>query len=126
MSRPVFDSSAILAVVNEEPGAEIVSPLLSYGLVSAVNVAEVYTKLIEYNSAALPLGLQILHLLEIVPFDHQQAKLTGELRPVTRSAGLSLGDRACLALGMQLGADVYTAEHVWARLNLDCRIHLIR
>lgn len=104
----------------------MVSPLMPYGLISAVNAAEVYTKLTQYGPGAISLGLELLDLLEIVPFTAEQARATGALRPQTKKAGLSLGDRACLALGTELGAEVYTAEEVWGKLGLPCAIRLIR
>ena len=62
---------------------------------------------------------------EIVPFDPAQALDTGLLRPPTRTRGLSLGDRACLALARARGLPAYTAERSWATLNLGVDIHLI-
>jgi PIN domain nuclease of toxin-antitoxin system len=126
MSRSVFDSSAILAVVNREPGADLVRRLIPDGLMSAVNAAEVYTKLSEYGPEAIAVALELLDIVEIVPFNADQARRTGDLRASTREAGLSLGDRACLALGMELDAEVLTTETVWAKLGLPCSIRSIR
>ena len=126
MSRIVLDSSAILAVVNKEDGAEVVRPILADAVVSAVNVAEVYTKLHEYSDEAVETAQAILEFVEIVPFDEEQARLTGELRPATKKAGLSLGDRACLALGIRLDAEIYTTERAWGILGLPCSIRMIR
>ena len=62
----------------------------------------------------------------IEPFTASQARLAADLRPTTSHAGLSLGDRACLALAIELGAEVYTADRQWAKVQVACKIHLIR
>jgi PIN domain nuclease of toxin-antitoxin system len=126
LNRIVLDSSAILAIVNREDGAEVVRPILSDAVISAVNVAEVYTKLHEYSDEAVETARAVLKFVEIVPFDGEQARLTGELRPLTKKAGLSLGDQACLALGMRLDAEIYTTERAWGKLGLPCTIRMIR
>ena len=108
MNRIVLDASAILAVINREPGAEKLSPaLLARAVGSAVNLAEVQTKLVTrgwtseeaWEDATSPIR-------EILPFDEEQARMAGNLVAQTRPLGLSLGDRACLALGMDLKAPV--------------------
>jgi len=126
LNSVVLDSSAVLAVINQEDGADLVRPLLGHAMISAVNVAEVHTKLTEYGDETIQKGRALLGLLDVVPFDTAQARRTGELRPSTRAAGLSLGDRACLALGIELDAEVYTCEGEWARVDLPCTIRIIR
>jgi PIN domain nuclease of toxin-antitoxin system len=116
----------VLAVVNREDGADLVRPLLGHAMISAVNAAEVHTKLTEYGEETVQRGRALLDLLHVVPFDTAQARRTGELRPNTRKAGLSLGDRACLALGMELDAEVYTCEGDWTKVDLPCTIRIIR
>jgi len=130
MSEIVLDASALLAILQGEPGAEVFSKhieLLEDTVMSAVNVAETYSKLVALSidpddawravSAAIP---------AIVNYDAEQARLTGQLVPRTRALGLSLGDRACLALGMSLKAPVYTADRSWSRLRLGVKVHVIR
>lgn len=126
MSKFVLDSSAILAVVNEEDGAESVRALLDEAAISAVNAAEVFSKLHEYSDEAVETTKKVLQFVEIVPFDVAQAERSGELRAMTKKAGLSLGDRACIALGMQLGLAIYTTDAVWGNLGLPCDIRLLR
>jgi ribonuclease VapC len=128
VSRVVLDASALLAILNEEAGAEKLTPrLLSEATVSAVNLAEVHGKLV---SAGLDSGdawdaaLGPVHKFE--PCTLEQARIAGDLVAQTRSRGLSLGDRACLALGIALGAPVYTADQSWKGLHLSIRIHHIR
>lgn len=94
---------------------------------SAVNVAEAYGKLVArgmdsdeaWDALTAPLP-------DIVPFDQEQARIAGRFAPQIRSLGLSLGDRACLALGIALKAPIYTADRAWKKLNVDVKIHVIR
>jgi PIN domain nuclease of toxin-antitoxin system len=128
MNRIVLDASAILAVINAEPGAENLTPqLLARAVASTVNLAEVQTKLVSrgwtseqaWEDATSPIR-------EAVPFDEQQARIAGDLVAQTRVLGLSLGDRACLALGTALKLPVHTAERAWKKLNVTIPVHLIR
>jgi ribonuclease VapC len=130
VSRVVLDTSALLAILHREPGAEMFTRqfhLLENSAMSAVNVAEAYGKLV-----ARGIGPQdaweavIAPIPEILDFDTEQAKIAGSLLPQTRSLGLSLGDRACLALGIALKAPIYTADRAWKNLKLKVSIHVIR
>lgn len=130
MSRIVLDTSAILAQLWSEPGAEIVNRRMENSIVSAVNLAEVFTKLIERGLLEIAETqialLQVESPIRIVPFDEVQAIICARLRTESRSLGLSLGDRACLALAIIEGATVLTADRVWADLGLSVKIELIR
>jgi ribonuclease VapC len=114
LSDAVLDSSAVLAVILEEPGAERVEPLLLGAKVSAVNLGEVAAKLRDLGMPAGTVetvlrGLQI----DVRAHDWDAALASGLLRPATRSAGLSLGDRACLALAAALRLPAVTADRAW-------------
>jgi len=126
-TRTVLDASAILALLNDEPGAERVMPHVGEGLVSAVNAAEVIGKLMD---SGMPehAAFEALNLLalEVVDFDAGLAGQTGALSPLTRRAGLSLGDRACLATAARLGLPAVTADRRWARLRLGIPVELVR
>jgi ribonuclease VapC len=128
MNRIVLDASAVLAVLNQEPGADKLTPeLLSIAASSTVNLAEVQGKLVEQGlrpDEAWDATLSPVR--EAVSFTPEQAKLAGALVAQTRSLGLSLGDRACLALAQILNAPVYTADKPWKNLRVGVRIHLIR
>jgi PIN domain nuclease of toxin-antitoxin system len=128
MSSIVLDASALLAVLNREPGADKLTPqLLNIATSSTVNLAEVQSKLVN-------LGLRpqeaweatISPIREATPFTREHAMTAGSLISETRALGLSLGDRACLALGLALSAPVYTADRSWKSLKLGLRIHVIR
>ncbi len=126
MADVVLDASAVLALLNREPGGERVEDYLADGVISAVNAAEVLSKLAD---AGLTPGeaKESLSLLgiSIVAFELRDAEAVAALRGHTKSKGLSLGDRACLALGLRLGAVVVTAERSWAGLKIG-RVETIR
>lgn len=128
MSAPVLDTSALLALLWQEPGWEIVADALDKTecRMSAVNVAEFVAKARERQPDIGEINALINELpLVIVPFDRTQAVSSGMLRAKTRHLGLSLGDRACLALALQDNASVLTADRPWLELagplNLDIR-----
>jgi PIN domain nuclease of toxin-antitoxin system len=118
LNEAVLDSSAVLALIFNEPGAETVKAALPDALLSTVNLAEIITKLVEKGLPAevARAAVEVLGA-EIVDFEIEQAYVTGELRTATRSAGLSLGDRACLALARQRNARALTADQAWSKLS---------
>lgn len=123
----VLDASALLAASLGELGGERVEAVIPRSCISAVNLAEVMARL-QRDGADLSIYLQELGQtgLEIVPFDLEQAALTAGLLPRTRPYGLSLGDRACLALAIGRGLPIVTADRVWAELGLPVDVRLIR
>lgn len=127
MTACVFDSSALLAITFDEAGADIAAESLADGIVSAVNAAEVVTRYVDQGASPdqARRWLQDLGLV-IRPFDEGLALEAGLLREQTRDKGLSLGDRACLALGMREDIPVLTADRAWAELGLDVSVRLIR
>lgn len=128
MTKVVLDASAVLAVLNNEPGAETLTPeLLSKAVCSAVNLAEVHSKLVsEGGDPEEAWEDSLVPLSEAIAFTAEHAKIVGSLVRHTRPLGLSLGDRACLALGLSLKAPVYTADKSWRSLKVGVRIHVIR
>ncbi len=128
MSRVVLDSSAVLAVLNNEPGADkLTLNLLSNAASSTVNLAEVQTKLVSRGATPDEAWANTMSPInEAMPFTAEQAKIAGSLVAQTRPLGLSMGDRACLALGIVLNAPIYTADRSWKGLKLGVRIHVIR
>jgi PIN domain nuclease of toxin-antitoxin system len=127
MSGVVLDSSAVLAVINAERGAARVIEVLDGALLSAVNHAEVMTKLIDRGVDRELARATVLKIgVEIIDFGLDLADRTGELRRETRHLGLSLGDRACLALAESEGLPAMTADKKWAGANLGVDIRIIR
>ena len=127
MNEYVLDASAVLALLNQEPGHNKVAPLLSQSVLSSINLCEVLGKLIDAGIAASEAN-QTVELLgmSIVPFDAELAFTTAELRTDTRSLGLSLGDRSCIALARNRGATAVTAERLWSKIKLGVTIEVIR
>ena len=128
MSKSILDASALLALLKEEPGSEqVVEAIAGGAAISTVNFSEVVAKL---NEAGMP--EDVIHEsldslgLEIINFDNELAYLAGLLRPLTKRAGLSLGDRCCLALAQNLNLLVFTTDRQWANLSLNIQIHVLR
>ena len=123
----VLDASAILAAIQAEPGSAKVAAMLGRAAVSAVNVAEVVTKLLRVGQteAAAYEDLAALRL-EIIPFDRALAHKTASLCPKTSRIGLSLGDRACLATAEQLGVPAVTTDRTWKTVRLGIRVLVVR
>ncbi|MGK7904649.1 MAG: type II toxin-antitoxin system VapC family toxin [Hormoscilla sp.] len=129
----VLDASALLAYLQGEPGADRVAEVLEIGAaIGAVNWAETLTKLADHGQdpdvvATLLSNQGLLNkTLLVYPVDENIARKIAQLRQQTRSMGLSLGDRACLALASQLTLPALTTDRAWSNLNLAVQIRLIR
>lgn len=127
VTRYVLDSSALLAVLLVEPGGDVVADAITHAIISAVNSAEVISKLVDkglpLSDAARAVGI---FQLQTEPFDAQQALAVASLRLATARHGLSFGDRACLALARKLTTPILTADKVWSKLDLGIEIKVIR
>jgi PIN domain nuclease of toxin-antitoxin system len=123
----VLDASALLALLNQEQGSDVVAASIPEAIISTVNLSEVISKLVD---AGLPEAVthQVLDglMLNVVPFDEVQAFKAGMLRLQTKALGLSFGDRACLALAKYLDRPVLTADQIWRNLDLGVDVRLIR
>jgi ribonuclease VapC len=134
LSEIVLDASALLAFLREEPGAAIVSEVLENTVyMSAVNWAEVLSKIsdleIDYNETVKTLREQGIlgEALVIVPLKEEDAPKLAKLRQLTKRRGLSLGDRACLALAETMKAKVLTTDRNWQEVKLpNLKIQVIR
>ena len=127
MNNVVLDASAILAYVAGERGAENVQPHIGKALASAVNLAEAGTRLSDrgLNEPEVQRALGVLDL-NVISFDDAMAYSSTAMRSATRSKGLSLGDRACLALAKGRGLPALTADRLWANLDVGVEVRLIR
>lgn len=127
MNRILLDSSALLALIHREKGAEVVEAFLGRACMSTVNYAEVLSKLTEKGVPDKEAVLVVEGLLqEIIPFDTNCAVLAARLRRETRGLGLSLGDRACLATAEAHKLEAVTADKIWAKVKAPVKIKLIR
>lgn len=129
-SRVIVDTSVILAIVHREiTGAKLDALLnaLEFAAVSSVNLSEAYGKLVGRGMHPQFAWEDVLApVQDVIPFSSMQAKIAGDLIPQTRPYGLSLGDRACLALAITTNSPIYTADRVWKNLKLKIPVHLIR
>jgi PIN domain nuclease of toxin-antitoxin system len=127
MIRAVVDASAVLALINRESGWERAEVEMSAGAISAVNLTEVVTKLllIGATSEQVEEAWSALNL-QIEPLDTARAVAAGLLVLRTRRLGLSLADRACLALAIELNIPAVTADRAWSKLDLPVEIRVIR
>lgn len=127
MNKIVLDASAILALLNEEPGNNKVLESLPDAIISAVNFSEVIAVLINSGLAQeTAIDVASSFIEKVIPFDAEQAILTACLRKKTKSLGLSLGDRACLALAKSQHCPALTADKTWQKIDQDIKIQVIR
>lgn len=123
----VIDASALLALLNQEPGVEQVLQQLDGASMSAVNWSEVVQKALHRGVDTVGMRAEVQQLgLRIEAFTPAHAESCAALWSTTRQHGLSLADRACLALAQQHSASVLTADRAWTRLGLDLKIQLLR
>jgi len=127
MASAVLDASVLLAHISGEKGSETVPKLASGALLSTVNLAEIFAKLLERNFTANEAGEAIYgYRFDPVPFDRELARRAAVLRPLTKAFGLSLGDRACLALAQRERLPALTADKSWTKLSIGIEIRVIR
>jgi len=127
VTAAVFDSSALLAFLLNEPGADVVRPALGDSEISSVN----YSEVVERGKAK---GIDTSNLrgrfasygLTVAPFTADDAETTAQLWAATQAYGLSLADRACLAFALARQVPVYTADRPWSRVNIGADVRMIR
>lgn len=126
MGRAVLDASAILAALFREPGADVVEAHIDQAIVSAVNLSEVAAKLADRGVSSRDVEALLGALgLPVRAFDASEALAAASLRERTRSHGLSLGDRACLALGRSESLPVITADRAWSDVSAAIGVKVV-
>jgi ribonuclease VapC len=130
---PVLDASALLAHLRDEPGADVVAEAIASGaVISTVNLAEVFSRVADRGEDPAKLAAELTQIglldgaITVEPFTAADAIDAGRLRPLTRDAGLSLGDRACLALARRLDAPALTADTDWQGVAHGVELRPIR
>src|SRR5262245_34930840 len=127
MNRFVFDTSAVLAILLEEPGADVAEAAIRNALMTTVNLTEALTRCLDKHLPVEPTEEFLAsHGIQFVEFGYDLARSAAALRIPTKPYGLSLGGRACLALAIREKATVVTADRVWAGLDIGCKIEIIR
>jgi ribonuclease VapC len=129
----VLDASALLAYLRDEPGADRVADAVATGAaISTVNLGEVLSRVADRDADPAQVARQMTDrglldgAIAVEPFTTADAIEVARLRPLTRELGLSLGDRACLALARRLHAPALTADSAWSQLDLPLELRQIR
>jgi ribonuclease VapC len=127
LSKVVLDASALLALVQGEPGADKVRPLIPHAAISAVNFCETVQRL---RRGGMPVESVTMVLTPLVPapvaFDRETAYVAASIHEKTRGQGISFGDCACLALAMMRGVPAVTAERKWDQCDIGVQVIRIR
>jgi PIN domain nuclease of toxin-antitoxin system len=131
VGRVVLDTSALLAFLLVEPGGPVVRDTLAVhgAVMSAVNLAEALSKLAEATGTramSTDAARSLAGTLDVLALTAQDGPAVARLRPLTRDAGLSLADRACLALAERLGLPALTTDQAWAGLDVGVTVRLAR
>jgi PIN domain nuclease of toxin-antitoxin system len=127
MNNVVLDASAVLALINNEKGSEVVLATLSHSVICSVNLSEVVSKLTDRGLIETEIRADLDSFgFRVIDFDRELAYRSGLLRDQTKALGLSFGDRACLAVGEWLGYEILTSDRAWSKLNFSVPITIIR
>jgi len=133
VSSAVLDASALLAYLRDEPGADSVADAVAGGAaISTVNLGEVFSRVADRGADPVRVARQMTDrglldgAITVEAFTSADAVEVGRLRPLTREHGLSLGDRACLALARRLALPAVTADTAWSKLDLKLELRQIR
>lgn len=122
----VVDSSAMLALLLGEPGAQAVGAQLDKAVIGAANFAEILGRLAEAGGDASAWSQRLRGVIAVESVSARHAEIAAALLPVTRAAGLSLGDRLCLALALDLGAPALTCDRAWGRVSHGADVRFVR
>lgn len=115
----VVDSSAVLAILNSEPGADFIANHISDAVMSAVNLQEVAKKMLEAGADEDAVRRSVDRLgIDVLPHDREDALLAASLAPLTKKFGSGIGDRSCMALAIRLGVPAITTDRNWTRLEI--------
>lgn len=125
--KPILDASALLALVFDEPGADVVARLAGGSSILSVNFSEVIQRVISIDGNPDRAEEAVDRLeIEVFSFDRKLARIAAELRQPTAFIGASFADRACLSLGLLTGRPILSSDRAWAKLDLGIEIRMIR
>ncbi|MGH6786888.1 MAG: type II toxin-antitoxin system VapC family toxin [Novosphingobium sp.] len=123
----ILDASAMLALIFDEPGADLVAPVARGSSLLSVNFSEVVQRVIAIDGIPERADEAVDRLeINVVPFDRRLGRVTAELRERTAFMGASFADRACLAMGVVTGLPILSSDRDWGKLDLGIDIRLIR
>lgn len=128
----VIDASALLALLQNEPGAQRVEELIES--VDSPDVTAAYLSTVNLTELHQLLGPKIPEslvggegsVIQAMPYTAEHARTTAGLQKATKKAGLSLADRACLALAIELGLPAITADRAWSKVAVGVELEVIR
>jgi PIN domain nuclease of toxin-antitoxin system len=128
MSKIVFDASTLIALFAKENGYETIRKHLKDAIISSVNIAEVYKYCIETQNLTATEAKSLVKLadIKIIEFSSEQALISATLITKTKQYGLSLGDRACLALAISGQYSIITCDQIWQQLDIGVKIMMAR
>lgn len=128
MSKIVLDASALIALFAKENGYQLIKKYMKDGVISSVNIAEVYKYCIEIQGLAEEDAKTLIKLsdIKIIDFCHEQALISANVIHKTKTYGLSLGDRACIALAMLKNYSILTCDRIWQKLDLNIQFIIAR
>ena len=123
----VLDASALLAYMFQEPGHEVVANYLEESCISSVNLLEVASRLSRDGVSPKPVLEMIQTLgIAVVPFSMEHVSTSARLAATAKQYGLSMADRICLGLGLDLSLPVLTGDTTWVEIGLECDVILFR
>jgi len=127
-NNTIFDASAAIALFAKEKGREVIKKHLKNAIISSVNVSEIYKYCIDRQRLTTSEceNLMKISAIKIIDFDAKQALIAADIYPKTKKLGLSLGDRACIALAIDKDCPILTCDKIWAKVNLDIKFIMAR
>jgi ribonuclease VapC len=125
-TKVIFDTSAFLAIINNEHGSEVAQEHISNAYMSTINIAEVVTYLTRNGYTDENKIRHIINFVKPIDFDNEIAISAGRMITITKKLGLSLGDRGCLATAQSLNAPVYTADKKWTEIADIIKVDIIQ
>ena len=127
-NKIIFDASAVVALLAKEKGFEVIKRHLKNAIISSVNISEVYKYCIDKQNLAADECKNIMGIsgIKIIDFDEKQALIAADIYPKTKEYGLSLGDRACIALAIEKKYPILTCDKIWEKINLDVKFIMVR
>lgn len=128
MSKVVFDASALIALFAKENSYRLIKKHMKDGIISSVNIAEVYKYCIETQGLTEEEAKTLIRLsdIRIIDFCPDQALISAKICNKTKAYGISLGDRACIALAMLKNYPILTCDKIWQKLDLDIQFIMAR
>jgi PIN domain nuclease of toxin-antitoxin system len=127
-NKIVFDSSVLIMLFAKEPGYEKIRGYMRYAIISSINIAEVYKYCLEVQNLTEDDCRNLIKLtgIKIIDFCEEQALITAKIIKQTKQYGLSLGDRACIALAMLKDYQILTCDKIWQKVDLDVEFIMAR